>query len=115
MNAGIQAFLDALIAAGRTVELLDPIVVVHVDVPLGLHAGNDVPVGADPPPDFPTVPPHWVHLPDSIDIANGGKQASELGGEWAKWSRPHKRWLDGTNPASQWLAHVRSLLEGALT
>lgn len=113
MSPGIQAFIDAMAAAGHRTDLRDPIVLVLVDVPLGRHAGSEVWVGADPPVDFPTIPPHWVHLPDAIDLANGGKQASELGTRWAKWSRPHKRWSDGANAGSQWLAHARALLEAA--
>ena len=111
MSPGVQAFSDAMKAAGRRTELRDPIVLVLVDVPLGRHAGSEVWVGADPPPDFPTIPPHWVHLPDSIDLAGGGKQASELGAGWAKWSRPHKRWSDAGSAGSQWLAHARALLQ----
>jgi hypothetical protein len=113
MSPGIQAFVDRMAAAGRRTELRDPIVLVLMDVPLGRHAGSEIWVGADPPPDFPTIPPHWVHLPDSIELANGGKQASELGAGWAKWSRPHKRWTDTGSSASQWLAHARALLEAA--
>lgn len=115
MNAGVQAFVAAMTAAGRQVEVRDAIALVLVDVPLGIHRGTEVWVGADPPPDFPTVPPHWVHLPDSIDLADGGRQASELGAGWAKWSRPHKRWIDCANPGVQWLAHARALLGRSLT
>jgi len=114
VNAGVQAFVDAMTAAGRSVEVRDPIVLVLVDVPVGRHAGDEVWVGADPPQDFPTIPPHWVHLPDAIELANGGRQASELGAGWAKWSRPHKRWVDGPAAGVQWLAHARALLGGAL-
>jgi len=115
MNAGIQAFVEAMTAAGRTVDVRGAIVLVLVDVPMGRHADTEVWVGEDPPQDFPTIPPHWVHLPDSITLADGGKQASELGAGWAKWSRPHKRWVDGVGPASQWLAHARALLAKAST
>jgi hypothetical protein len=115
MNTGIEAFVEALTKAGRVVEVREPLVIVLVDVPIGLHAGQDVSVGTDPPADFPTVPPHWVHLANSIQLPNGGMQQSELGAGWAKWSRPHKKWLDGTSPASQWLGHVRSLLATALS
>lgn len=115
MNAGIQAFINAMTAAGRRVEVRSPIVLILVDIPMGLYADKEVWVGADPPQDFPTIPPHWVHLPDTITLADGGKQASELGAGWTKWSRPHKRWVDGASPASQWLAHARALLAKALT
>lgn len=114
MNAGVARFVEAMTSAGRKTEVHDGIVRVLVDVPLGRYGGTEVWVGADPPQDFPTIPPHWVHLPDSIDLADGRKEASELGAGWAKWSRPHKRWIDGTNPASQWLAHIRALLEAAV-
>lgn len=113
MTAGVEAFTAALSTAGCEVEVRGPIVLVRVDVPSGNYAGSEIMVGADPPQDFPTIPPHWVHLPDSVDLAQGGKQASELGQGWAKWSRPHKRWADGAPPASQWLAHVRALLATA--
>ena len=114
MTTGVQTFVDVMVAAGHNCEQRGGIVLVLVDVPLGPHAGKDVWVGADPPGDFPTVPPHWVHLPDAIELANGGRQQSELGAGWSKWSRPHKRWADGSNPASQWLAHARALLGAAL-
>ena len=110
---GLHAFAEAMAATGRNTERRDPIVLVLVDVPFGLHAASEVWVGADPPADFPTIPPHWVHLPDGIELAGGGKQPSELGDGWAKWSRPHKRWTDGRSPASQWLAHARALLGAA--
>lgn len=114
MSTGPEAFAAAMTAAGRPVEVRGPIVLVRVDTPLGPHAGTEVWVGADPPSDFPTVPPHWVHLPSCIELADGGKQPSELGADWAKWSRPHKRWVDCPNPAAQWLAHARALLAAAL-
>lgn len=115
MTRGIEAFAEAARSMGLAVDVRDPIVLVEVDVPLGPNAGGQIWVGADPPVDFPTIPPHWVHLPDTIDLAGGGKQASELGVGWAKWSRPHKQWVDGAPPGSQWVAHARALLEGAVT
>jgi hypothetical protein len=111
--SGVQAFAEAMTGAGHEVDVRGGIVLVLVDMPLGPHAGKDVWVGADPPGDFPTIPPHWVHLPNVIDLADGGKQQSELGAGWAKWSRPHKRWTDAASPASQWLAHARALLAAA--
>jgi len=113
VNTGLQAFVDTVTVAGLQVEVRDPIVLVLVDVPLGRHAGAEIWVGADPPQEFPAIPPHWVHLPESIDLADGGKQASELGAGWAKWSRPHKRWVDCAAPGAQWLAHTRALLAQA--
>lgn len=115
MNAGVQAFEQAMKTMGLRVDVRDPIVLVELDVPLGPHSGELVWVGADPPQDFPTIPPHWVHLPANVNLEGGGKQASELGEGWAKWSRPHKLWVDGDSPGGQWVAHARALLGSALT
>jgi hypothetical protein len=114
MTTGVQGFVDAMVACGHRVDQRGGIVLVLVDVPVGPHAGTEVWVGGDPPGDFPTVPPHWVHLPDHIELANGGRQRSELGSGWSKWSRPHKQWQHGRNPAAQWLAHARALLAAAV-
>jgi hypothetical protein len=113
--AGVQAFELALRRLGLVAETCGPIVVVKVNVPVGPFAGSTVSAGTDPPPDFPRVPPHWLHLPEHINLPGGGKNPSELGAEWAKWSRPHKRWHGGDSAASQWIAQVRTLLSVAIT
>jgi hypothetical protein len=114
MNAGVQKFIEAMQAMERALDVRDPIVLVRIDPPVGPHAGELVWVGADPPQDFPTIPPHWVHLSTAIELAGGGGQASELGVGWAKWSRPHKQWVGGDSAAREWVAHARALLGSAL-
>lgn len=89
------------------------LVVAYVDPPLGPAAGTLVEVGSDPPPDYPRVPPHWVHLPGRFELPGGGRNPSELGAEWSMWSRSHPRWRGGPGAANQWLAHVRALLAEA--
>jgi hypothetical protein len=106
---GPEEFAQRMRDLDVTVEQRGPLVIVQVEVPLGSNAGV-VAVGADPPADFPRVPPHWVHLPASIELPGGSRQPSELGADWSKWSRPHKRWSGGSTAAQQWLAHARALL-----
>jgi hypothetical protein len=113
--AGVETFEFALRRLGLVAETHGPIVVVKVHVPVGPFAGSSVPTGTHPPPDFPRVPPHWLHLLENVTLPGGGKNASELGAGWAKWSRPHKRWHGGESAASQWLAQVRALLSVAGT
>jgi hypothetical protein len=72
--------------------------------------GDERLVAADPPSDFPNVPPHWLHLHRGLLLPGGGGQASELGPEWLKWSRPHPKWRGGDHAASRWAAHARALL-----
>lgn len=110
---GPDEFAEELSKLGFETERRGAIVVVHVDVPLGPLAGSVVAVGTDPPNDFPRVPPHWVHLPEKIDLPGGKRQPSELGAGWSKWSRQHPRWRAERAAPNQWLAHVRSLLAEA--
>ncbi len=110
---GPDEFAESLSRIGRKTERRGAIVIVQVDAPLGPLAGTVVGVGADPPNDFPRVPPHWVHLPERIELPGGKRQASELGPGWSKWSRKHPRWRADLSSASQWIAHVRSLLAAA--
>ena len=108
--SGLEDFESGLSALGLKTGRRGDLVVVEVEPPLGPAAGTLVEVGADPPTDFPRIPPHWVHLPVRFELPGGSRNASELGAEWSKWSRPHPRWRAGPGAPNQWLAHVRALL-----
>lgn len=106
----MAAFEGGLRALGLEVERRGNLVLVRLDPGFGPLKGTEVWVGADPPADFPRVPPHWVHLPSSINLPGSPPQASELGDGWCKWSRPHPKWTGREHPVRAWLAHMRSLL-----
>lgn len=106
--SGIDRFMTGLRALGIECEQRGNLVVATLeDSPLGLPGPHEV--GADPPGDFPNIPPHWVHLRTELVLPNGGPRASELGESWRKWSRQHPRWKPGYG-SREWVAHVRSLL-----
>jgi hypothetical protein len=113
MMGGPAAFVSDLEALGLLPERVGDLVVAHIVAPLGVAAGDTVAVAADPPGDYPRVPPHWVHLPERFDLLGGGRNASELGAGWSKWSRPHPGWQGGQSAAAEWVAHVRALLASA--
>lgn len=110
--SGIERFMAGLDELGFEPEQRGSLVVVKLDV-----AADERPdlswVGADPPGEFPNVPPHWLHLKKELVLPDGGGRASELGDDWRKWSRQKKPWKGGDNAAREWLAQVRSLLLGA--
>lgn len=110
---GPDEFEAALSSLSLHTERRGQLVLIHVDVPFGPAAGTVVPVATDPPSDYPRVPPHWVHLPDRFELPGGGRNGSELGPGWSKWSRQHPRWRGGQGAAHEWLAHIRSLLREA--
>lgn len=110
---GPDGFAAGLSALGLRTERRGDLVVVELEPPLGPAAGTFVEVGADPPTDYPRIPPHWVHLPVRFDLPGGSRNASELGAGWSKWSRQHPRWREGSGAANEWLAHIRALLAAA--
>jgi len=110
---GPEEFEQGLSSLGLRTERRGDLVVVHVEPPKGPAAGTSVEVGADPPPDYPRIPPHWLHLPVRFELPGGGRNGSELGAGWSRWSRPHPRWRAGSGAANQWVAHVRALLAEA--
>jgi hypothetical protein len=79
--AGPDGFLAALAALGLKTERRGDLVVVELEAPLGPAAGTIIEVGADPPSDYPRIPPHWVHLPVRFDLPGGNRTASELGAD----------------------------------
>lgn len=113
MMTGPAKFITSLTALGHKAEPHGALVVVNLEVPLGPLAGTAIDVGTDPPQDFPRVPPHWLHLPERLELPGGKRQPSQLGAGWSKWSRQHPRWRADLSPTGQWLAHVRALLEKA--
>jgi hypothetical protein len=105
---GVDRFMAALKDLGLECEQRGQLVVVTLDVS-PLNSSGRHQVGADPPNDFPNVPPHWLHLRSDLALPQGGAQASELGTDWRKWSRPHPKWVAGAG-GREWVSHARSLL-----
>ena len=105
---GLERFMTGLKELGLECEQRGQLVVVTLDVSPPDLPGPHL-VGADPPPDFPNIPPHWLHLRSEFALPEGKSRESELGPGWRKWSRKHPKWPPGAG-ARDWLAHARSLL-----
>jgi hypothetical protein len=105
---GIYRFVAGIQKLSLEFRQVGRFVVVTMDVsPPGLNGPHEV--GAEPPPDFPNIPPHWLHLRSSLSLPEGTSIPSELGDGWRKWSRKHPKWR-AVHGVAGWVAHVRSLL-----
>jgi len=91
-----------------------PVITFDVVPAGGSHAGTTLRSGAgvDEVGPWPTLPPHWVHLPAQVEIVPTNAAVSELEG-WTKHSRDITAWGNAAEPAQAWLAHVRGVLEAA--
>ncbi len=110
--AGLKGFMAGLAELGLRPKQRGSLVVVELDIAITERPDLSV-VGADPPDDFPNIPPHWLHLRKELALPEGAGKSSDLGDGWRRWSRPHPSWKGGDNAAQEWLAHARSLFLAA--
>lgn len=107
---GLDAFVSGLAAQGVETERRSILVVYRLEPLVGARAGTLVETGVvdGELSGWPTAPPHWIHVPNDLNIAGG--QGSPLAG-WSSYSRPHPGRLDAApNPTQAWVAHVREFL-----
>ena len=63
---------------------------------------------------WPQVPPHWVHLPDSVVFETTNSDNTDCPPGWRRHSREFAFTDMSVPPAIAWLRHVRGLLSRAI-
>lgn len=113
-GSGVEGFIAGMERCGAAPRLEACVVTFDVVPVGGSRAGMLLRSGAgvDEVGPWPTLPPHWVHLPAEVVLAPTNAAVSELEG-WTKHSRDIPAWGNAAEPAQAWLAHVRSVLEAA--
>jgi len=113
-TVGADKFITGLRACGTDAAVQEGVVVFTV-VAAGRSGPLTTPTGVavSELEAWPAVPPHWVHLPATVQfIATNASPAETLPG-WVRHSRDIKGWGDAEEPAQAWLAHLRRVLEDA--
>jgi len=110
-QTGESGFIAGLRRCGCQPERRNGVVVFSVVPVEGCHAGKLIETGvsADELRNWPSVPPHWVHLPASVRFSRTNQSASSIPG-WVKHSRNIGGWGNASEPAQAWVAHVRAVL-----
>ena len=113
MQLATQRFVDDMARLGLDPTVEAELVIYRVTPIDGAHAGTEVEtgVGLDELSSWPQVPPHWVHLPDSLRFSQTNTQPSPKSG-WLMHSRQITGWGDAL-PAAGWASHVRAVLSEA--
>ncbi len=113
---GIDGFVAGLAAQGIETDRRGDLLIYRVTAVSGCHAGEAIETGllVDELAGWPNVPPHWVHLPDTVELPGSSREVSGHIDGWSRYSRPCPGRPDAsTAPARDWVAHVRGLLGSA--
>jgi hypothetical protein len=108
---GIVAFIHGLHRCGALPRATDRHVVYTVEPVEGRFAGEPAATAVEMGEltRWPLVPPHWIHLPADVKLHGTNSRSSSIDG-WLRHSRHIARWGRDADPASGWLAHVRSIV-----
>lgn len=110
-EAGLLAGLQRSVCAPRQ---QDGVIVFSVTPIAGRYAGQSIETGVsiDEVAAWPSVPPHWVHLPGSVVFERSNTRPSPIA-SWQKHSRSISNWGNARDPVQAWIAHIRAVLEEA--
>jgi hypothetical protein len=113
-TVGVEAFIAGLRACGTDAAVDSGVVVFTVAAaarsgPLTTLTG----VAVTELEAWPAVPPHWVHLPATVQFASTNANPTGTLSGWVRHSRDIKGWGDAEEPAQAWMAHLRRVLRDA--
>lgn len=113
---GVAGFFTDLGEFGVTAEITGIVAYYSITAPGGAYAGEEVQtaVAVSELLAWPALPPHWVHFPSDIKIPLAHPDQSGTLPGWTRHSRQIDRWDTVTEPGRTWLAHVRSVVAGAV-
>lgn len=116
VTAAAQQFIDDMTAAGAPARSDGPRIMYEVAAVGGALSGQRVTTGVSVSEvqSWPMVPPHWIHLPDSIGFAETNMDETDCLPGWKRHSRDFSHTDMSTSPALAWLRHVRGFISIAV-
>lgn len=115
VSSATQRFMDDMAAAGAPVSVDGARLLYEVIATNGPLAGQHVATGVSVSEvqSWPQVPPHWVHLQESIGFASTNMDTVDCPEGWCRHSREFGFVDASAPPAVMWLRHVRGLVSSA--
>lgn len=114
MGSPLQAFLDDMDGLGLCSRVGAGLVVCDIVPVEGARAGSSLLLGVavNEVNNWPTAPPHWIHLPAEVQFRATNSEASSKPG-WLRHSRNCAGWGDA-RAAVCWHAHLQAVLGEAV-
>lgn len=115
MSGGVDDFLARMNKLGLKPTLDTQLVVYQIEPVEGALAGIAVftAVEVEELTPWPQVPPHWIHLPNSVQFAiTNSQQSIRIG--WTRHSRQITQWGQDADLGVAWASHVRGVIGTAI-
>ncbi|MFT4470849.1 hypothetical protein ACMX2H_13160 [Arthrobacter sulfonylureivorans] len=111
-----QQFINDMTAVGATARADGPRILYDVVAVGGALSGQTVTTGVSMSEvlSWPMVPPHWIHLPDSVTFSETNMDEIDCQPGWKRHSRDFSYTDMSIPPALAWLRHVRGFLSIAI-
>jgi hypothetical protein len=116
LAAPAQQFIDDLTALGTPARLDGGRILYEVLAVGGALKGQKVTTGVSVTEllSWPMVPPHWIHLPDSVNFDATNMDETDCLPGWKRHSRDFNFTDMSMPPALAWLRHVRGFVSIAI-
>lgn len=111
-NDGITRFIADLQEEGHKPTRCGGAVRYVVVPAAGRYAGQEVETGLSVSElqGWPTVPPHWIHLPEAVNFTHTNTDTQDCAPGWRRHSREAGPWALTRKPILIWISHVRGML-----
>lgn len=116
LTAPAQQFIIDMTAVGAPARADGPRILYEVVAVGGALNGQTVTTGVSVSEvqSWPMVPPHWIHLPDSITFTETNIDEVDCQPAWKRHSREYSNNDTSVPPALSWLRHVRGFISVAI-
>lgn len=116
LSEAAQLFINDMTAAGAPARADGPRILYEVTPVNGALAGQIVTTGVSisEVQSWPAVPPHWIHLPDSVRFEQTNVDSTDCAPGFVRHSRDFNYTDTSIHPARAWTSHVRGFVSIAI-
>ena len=116
LSEAAQQFITDMTATGASAQVNGPRILYSVTAIGGALAGQTITTGVSVSEveSWPAIPPHWIHLPASVEFEQTNMDETDCLPGWKRHSREYGYADMSVPPALAWLRHVRGFVSIAI-